>query len=401
MKISSALFGQSMIYDVIVIGLGAMGSAAVYQLSKRNVKVLGIDQFSPPHIFGSTHGETRVTRKAIGEGAEFVPLTLRTYEVFQEIEAETNADLLVKTGGLIISKPNGNAALHGNSGFIEETISTAQKFGIKHRVLSADEIAKEFPQFILDGDEMGYFEDEMGFLRPENCVQIQLELAERQGAEIHRNETVVEFRTLPDRVEIFTDKAFYQAEKVIISAGSWVKNFVEKKYLNLFRIYRQVLYWFDVADNYEQFKPGNFPVFIWEFGRWENDFVYGFPAIEGKNGGFKVATETYLETVNPDNVRREVSNKEIDEIYERYVENRIKGVSRKIVKAATCLYTNLPNAKFLIDYLPENNRIIVASPCSGHGFKHSAAIGEILAELAIEGKSTIDISAFSFDKFNF
>lgn len=249
-------------YDVIVIGLGAMGSAAVYQLSKRKVKVLGIDQFSPPHNLGSTHGETRVTRKAIGEGAEFVPLTLRTYEIFEEIEAETNADLLTKNGGLIMSKPNGNAALHGNDGFIETTVSTAQKFGVKHRLLSADEIVKEFPQFILDGDEQGYFEDEMGFLRPENCVQTQLELAEKLGAEIHRNEKVVGIRNFPDSVEIFTDKAVYQAGKIIISAGAWVKNFVEKEQLNLFKIYRQVLYWFDIAENYESFKIDKFPVFI-------------------------------------------------------------------------------------------------------------------------------------------
>lgn len=386
-------------YDIIVIGLGAMGSAALYQLSKRNIKVLGIDQFSPPHVFGSTHGETRVTRKAIGEGEEFVPLTLRTYEIFQEIETETNTDLLTKTGGLIISKPNGNAALHGNSGFIETTVATAQKFGIKHRILSADKIAKEFPQFILDGDETGYFENEMGFLRPENCVAAQLELAEKQGAEIRRNERVLEIKYKENSVEVITEKEIYRAEKLIISAGAWIKDFIEKEYLNLFKVYRQVLYWFDVAENYENFKLGNFPVFIWEFGRSENDFVYGFPAIEGKNGGFKIATETYLETVNPDKVNREVSQKEINQIYEKYVENRIKGVLRKTIKTATCLYTNLPKAKFLIDYLPENKRIIVASPCSGHGFKHSAAIGEILAELALEGKSKIDISAFSFDKF--
>lgn len=388
-------------YDVIVIGVGAMGSATVYQLSKQKNRVLGIDQFSPPHAFGSTHGETRVTRKAIGEGAEYVPLTLRTYEIFREIESETNADLLTVTGGLIMSKSSGNANLHGNDGFIETTVSTAKNFGVKHRLLSAQEIAKQFPQFNLDGDEIGYFEDEMGFLRPENCVAAQLDLAEKQGAEIRRNEKVLEIKHDANSVVIITDKGNYRAEKLIISAGAWIKDLIEKPKQDLFKIYRQVFYWFDIADNYESFKLGNFPVFIWEFGRWENDFVYGFPSIEGKNGGFKIATETYLEKTNPDKVNREVSQKEIDEIYEKYVGNRINGVSRKTIKTATCLYTVLPKAKFLIDYLPENKRVIVASPCSGHGFKHSAAIGEVLAELVIEGKSRIDISAFSFDNFSF
>lgn len=386
-------------FDTIIIGLGAMGSAAAYQLSKRNAKVLGIDQFSPPHNLGSTHGETRVTRKAIGEGAEYVPLTLRSYEIFREIEAETNADLLTITGGLIMSNPNGAANLHGNNGFIETTVTTAKKFGIEHQVLTTDEIAKQFPQFNLDGNENGYFESEMGFLRPENCVSAHLKLADKYGATINRNEKVVAIRTFPDSVEVFTDKGVYQAEKLIISAGAWVKDFVEKAQTDLFQIYRQVFYWFDVANNYEQFKLGNFPIFIWEYGRWENDFAYGFPAIDGTNGGLKIATETYLETTNPDKVNRKVSQAEIDEVFEKYIENRIVGISNKCVKTATCLYTVMPKAKFLIDHLPENERVIVASPCSGHGFKHSAAIGEILAELATEGKSRIDISAFSFDKF--
>lgn len=387
------------IYDVIIVGLGAMGSAAAYQLAKKGVRVCGIDRFSPPHDFGSTHGETRVTRKAIGEGAEYVPLTLRTYEIFREIEAETGADLLTITGGLIMSNKNGNANLHGNDGFIETTVATAKKFGIEHRTLTAKEISKEFPQFNLDGNEIGYFESEMGFLRPENCVAAQLKLAEKYGAEIKRNEQVLEIKYETDSVEIITDKNRYSAEKIIISAGAWVKNFVIKPQQDLFKIYRQVFYWLDVAENYEQFKLGNFPVFIWEFGRWENDFVYGFPAIEGKNGGFKIATETYLETTNPDKVNREVSQKEIDEVYEKYFENRIIGVSRNIIKTATCLYTVTPNARFIIDKLPANERVIIASPCSGHGFKHSAAIGEILAELVTVGKSKIDISVFAFKNF--
>ena len=275
-------------FEVIIIGLGAMGSAAAYQLAKKEVKVLGLDQFSPPHNLGSTHGETRITRQAIGEGAEYVPLAIRSYELFREVESETGTDLLTITGGLIISKGAGHTSLHGNSGFIEETVSAAKKFGLKHRILSADEINKEFPQFNLDGDELGYFEDEMGFLRPENCVASQLALAEKYGAKIGRNEKVLEIKPETNLVEVITDQNHYSAEKIIISAGAWIKDFVENPYQDLFKIYRQVFYWFDVAENYEQFKLGKFPIFIWEFGRWENDFVYGFPAIDGRRGGFKI-----------------------------------------------------------------------------------------------------------------
>ena len=376
-----------------------MGCAALYQLCKTGTKVLGIDRFSPPHPFGSTHGETRVTRQAIGEGSAYVPLALRSYEIFRDLEAQTGADLLTVTGGVIISDQQKTGNLHGNSGFIEETIATAQKFGVKHRALSAQQISSEFPHFNLEGNESGYFEDEMAFLRPENCVAAQLGLAEKLGAEIKRNETVLEINNFSDYVEIITDKGNYKAEKLIISVGSWVKELIEKPQQDLFSVYRQVFYWFDIEDQYENFKLANFPIFIWDLGRWENDFFYGFPAIDGKFGGFKMATETYHSTTNPNEVNREISQNEIDEMYENYVKGRINGVSNKIVKTTACLYTVTPKARFVIDYLPSNDKIILASPCSGHGFKHSAAIGEVLSELALTGKSKIDISAFSFEKF--
>jgi sarcosine oxidase len=386
-------------FDVIIIGLGAMGSAALYQLAQRRVKALGLDQFSPPHRFGSTHGETRVTRQAIGEGSEYVPLALRSYEIFRQIEAETGADLLTITGGLIMSNKDGTSNLHGNSSFIEETVAAAQKFGIKHRTLTADEIAGEFPQFRLTGNEIGYWEDEMGFLRPENCVAAQLESAEKYGAQIRRNERVLETKTVSGRLQVTTDKATYRAEKLIISAGAWVSDFVQTRWQDMFKVYRQVFYWFDAADAFENFKSGNFPIFIWEFGRWENDFVYGFPAIDGPFGGFKIATETYLETTDPDRVNRRVSPEEINDIYEKYIKNRLTGVPNKCLRTATCLYTVTPQARFVIDKMPENENVILASPCSGHGFKHSAAIGEILAELVTSGKSKIDISAFALKNF--
>ncbi len=388
-----------MTFDVVVIGLGAMGSSALYQLAKKGVEVCGIDRFSPPHKFGSTHGDTRITRKAIGEGAEYVPLTLRSFEIFREIESATDADLLTVTGGLIMSGANVNNSLHGNREFIKETVSTAKKFNIEHRTLTAAEICQKFSPFKLDGDETGYFENETGFLRPENCVAAQLGLAERYGAEIHRNEKVLDVKTDKNRIEVITDKDRYEADKLIISVGAWIRNFVQKSYQDLFKIYRQTFYWFDVADSFEKFEIGNFPIFIWEFGRWENDFIYGFPAIDGRFGGIKIATETYFETTDPDNVNRLVSRKEINEVFEKYIENRISGVSRKCLRTATCLYTVTPKARFIIDKLPENERIIIASPCSGHGFKHSAAIGEVLSELATSGESKIDISAFSFDRF--
>lgn len=382
--------------DVIIIGLGAMGSAACYQLAKRGAGVIGIDSFSPPHTFGSTHGETRITRQAIGEGEQFVPLALRSYEIWREIEAATGDDLLTITGGLIMSGANGENALHGNSNFVETTISAAQKFGISHRILSADEIASEFPQFNLDGNETGYFEDEAGFLRPENCVRAQLELAGKFGAKLCLNEKVIKVEQKGNSVKVTTDKGAYKAAKAIISAGPWVNEIADGLPSGLFKIYRQVLYWFDVSSDFKSYSLGNFPVFIWEFGRWKDDFVYGFPAIDGKTGGLKIATETYESTTLPDTVDRSVSAEETAAVYRRYVNGKLRGVGPKCVKSLVCLYTMTANANFVIDQLNEN--IQIASPCSGHGFKHSAAIGEVLAEIAADGKSKIDISSFAINR---
>jgi len=383
--------------DVIVIGLGAMGSAACYQLAKRGANVIGIDRYSPPHNLGSTHGDTRITRLAIGEGEWFVPFVLRSHEIWQELESETGADLLTTTGGLIMSS-HSEHALHGNHTFLETTISAAERFGIEHRVLNADEVADEFPQFGLKGDERGYFENEAGFLRPESCVATQLDLAEKFGAKIHRHERVLELEKNGTDVEVITDKGTYSTSHVIVSAGPWLSEFIQSVPPGLFKVYRQVLYWFDVSTSHERYAVGRFPIFIWSFGRWRNDYVYGFPAVDGTNGGLKVASESYELATSPDVVDREVPSEESSKMFDTYVNGKLKGVDGDCVKSAVCLYTVTPNSNFVIDRLDEN--VILASPCSGHGFKHSAAIGETLAEMALTGTTTIDITPFSMDQFS-
>jgi sarcosine oxidase len=381
--------------DVIVIGLGAMGSAACYQLAKRGARVLGIDRYAPPHSLGSTHGETRIARQAIGEGEHFVPFALRSYEIWRELESESGVDLLTVTGGLIMSSAGGHA-LHGNADFLKTTIGAASKFGIKHRVLSAADIADEFPQFSLNGSEVGYFEDEAGFLRPERCVATQLNLAKKLGAKIRLNERVTRVEQNGDGVKVITDIGEYYADKVIISAGPWVNEFVEGVPQRLFKIYRQVLHWFDVSQDYERHKLGEFPIFIWSFGRFAGDFVYGFPAIDGRDGGLKIASEEFEITTTPEQVDRDVSADESAGIFKNYVFGKLNGLGEKCVRSAVCLYTQTPDSNFVIDWMDEN--MLLASPCSGHGFKHSAAIGETLAELALTGKSSIVISPFSINR---
>jgi len=383
-------------YDTIVLGLGAMGSAALYQLSKKGKNVLGIDQYVPPHKLGSAHGDTRITRQAIGEGYEYVPLALRSYEIWDELEKASGKKLLYKNGGLILGNAESNA-IHGKKNFIQQTIATAEKYHIEHEVLTAGEIKSRFPQFKIKGLEVGYYEKNAGFLKPELCIKTQLELANKNSAQININEKVVSFSQDGDTVKVITDKGEYITDKLIVSAGAWVSKFFPE-YKNLFTIYRQVLYWFDIKENYENYKPENFPIFIWDFGNGVD--IYGFPAIDGVNGGIKIASEDYSITTDPEGVDRNISTDEIDRMYSKYIKDYMNGMNDKCIKAISCLYTVTPDSDFIIDTHPKNNRIILASPCSGHGFKHSAAVGEVLAQLAIDGKTDIDISKFKLSRFS-
>jgi len=384
-------------YDVAVIGLGAMGSAAAYQLAKAGAKIIGLDQFAPPHSYGSTHGDTRITRLAIGEGEEYVALAKRSHELWREIEQESGASLLTQCGGIIIMPEGLKTEHHGAGDFLKRTIVAAEKFGIEHEVLTAEAINERFPQFAVSPGVQGYFEPEAGYLRPEQCVQTQLDLARKYGTELQTGEKVLSYDAKPDEVIIKTTKGEYAANKIVITAGPWINDLVPG-YKRLFRIYRQVLYWFDIENANAAELWQNSPVFVWMFGERQEDYVYGFPAVNGERGGIKVATEHYAEETGPDNTDRNVSHSEIKEMYQEHVRGKLSGIKNKCLQAKTCLYTVTPDSKFLIDYHPQHPNVLVASPCSGHGFKHSAAIGEVLAELLNKGKSTIDISEFTFDK---
>ena len=386
-------------FDTIVCGLGAMGSAAIYQLAKRGNKVLGLDQFAPPHVNGSSHGESRITRQAIGEGEAYVPLVLRSHELWREIENQTGRNLLTITGGLTLASPHNPAAMHGRLDFIDEAIRCAGKYQIRHEIFDTAEIRKRFPQFAVT-DERAYFEYETGFLRPELCIEAQLELARRHGAVVQTDEKIVSVEIRADSaVTVKTSRGAYSADKVILSAGAWIARFLPPSYARLFKVYRQVMYWFDIREDFRaMFAAPGFPVFIWIFAEGGEFGFYGFPTLDGKS--IKVATEQFTATADPDLVNRPVDRDEARSMYKDCVEDRLPQISDRCASAASCLYTVTPDSNFVIDVHPDNDRIIIASPCSGHGFKHSAAIGEALAEQVIDGKSQIDISSFGLNRFN-
>ena len=384
-------------YDAIVLGLGAAGSAALYQLARRGARVLGLDRHDPPHAFGSTHGDTRITRLAIGEGAHYTPFAQRSHQIWREIERETGETLLTQNGGLIISSPNKRAVTHVE-GFFPNTVAAAEKFGIAHERLDSAQIRARFPEFAVGEGEYGYLERDAGFVRPEAAVRTQLALARKFGAAVHADEPATAFEASRNDVAVSTDRATYTADMLIVAVGPWLPQLLGPALAHRFRVFRQVFYWFDVEGPIAPFLPENFPVFIWEL-RDSREGIYGFPVVDGPKGGIKIATEHYGTTTTPQSVRRDVTSDEIARMHANYVAPYFPHLSRRCVRTATCLYTVTPDAGFVIDRHPDSERIVLASPCSGHGFKHSAALGEALAELTLEGKSRLDLGPFALSRF--
>jgi sarcosine oxidase len=380
--------------DVIVVGLGAAGAAALYQLARRGVKAIGIDRFAPPHDQGSSHGETRITRIGVGEGAPYPPLARRSHEIWRELEAETGADLLLQCGALILGPRGGR--MHGRADFVGCTIEMAHQFDVEHEVLDAAEIAVRYPQLSLAGDEAGYFEPGAGLVYPERCIAAQLALARRLGAEIVTGAVVTGIDRVDGVASIMTDAETYQAGEVILAAGVWNPGMVGAPLRSL-AIQPQALHWF-APERPELYRADRFPVFIWMHGSALDDLFYGFPIPpEPAFQAVKVATESFTSIAWPDGFDRSVSADLAEDVYRRHVTGRLRGLQPGAVKSARCLYTMAPDGDFVIDRL-EDSGVIVASACSGHGFKHSAAIGEMLADAATES-AWVAPEAFRLSRF--
>lgn len=377
-------------YDTIVVGLGAVGSACLYQLAKRGQRVLGIDRYAPPHAWGSSHGETRITRQAIGEGGAYVPLVKRSHEIWQEIEAETGTELLVQCGALILAGREGAANHHGKGDFVRRTIAAAEQFGIPHEVLDAAEVGARYPQLGLTGGEIGYFEPGGGFVRPERCIAAQLGLARRHGAELLLGTAVACYQADgPGATAITTAGGRrFTAAQVVVAAGPWTGGMVGGAMGRHMQVCRQVLHWYGAEDE-AAYAPGRCPVFIWMHGDAQEDYLYGFPIPSGSKG-VKVATEQYGEvTEDPDLLCRDVLATEAEAMFRDHVAGRLRGVRPGALRSSACMYTVTPDSGFLVDRLPSDGRILVASACSGRGFKHSAGLGEAVAQGVVDGTANL------------
>jgi sarcosine oxidase len=372
--------------DVIVIGLGAVGSAALYQLARAGINAIGIDRWEPPHAMGSSHGETRITRQAIGEGEAYVPLVLRSHEIWRELEQETGERLLEACGVLIIGADGGAALHHNRSGFVLNTVAAAQTHGIAHEVLSIAETRHRFPQFRLAGDELVYFEPGGGFVYPERCIAAQLSVARRLGARMVTGAQVTAITETGDGVAVTAGGTTYHAARAILAAGAWTPGLAASPLLAPLALRRQVLHWF-APERPQDFAVGAFPAFIWLHGSDAEDSFYGFPIPDDLGHQLvKVADENQTRSIaDPDLLDREVGMDEAATMHRDHLAGRIPGLALPAVRSAACLYTCTPDADFVIGPLEGMERVTLVSACSGHGFKHSAAVGEYATRLIAEG----------------
>jgi sarcosine oxidase len=371
-------------FDVVVCGLGAMGSAALHHLARRGQRVLGLERHTPGHDRGSSHGSTRIIRLGYFEHPAYVPLLRRAYTLWRELEAASGRRLLHVTGIAEIGPPAGP--------LVRGTLASARLHELSHEVLSAPELMRRFPAFRVPQDYVAVLQPEGGILAAEHSLHAQLALAAAAGADIRSGETVQAIEPRAGSVRVTTDRGIVETGVAIVAVGAWTKTLLPEFAAGL-RVTREVMAWFAPTDA-DLLCADRFPVFIIES---RHGMHYGIPALRGEPSpaGIKVAKHHHRdETVDPDAYDRTVSAAD-QALIRAAIADHLPTANGELLEAKTCLYTMTPDGNFLIDHLPGAPNVIVASPCSGHGFKFAPVIGEALADLATTGATAHDIGWFS------
>jgi len=371
------------IYDVIIIGLGAMGSAASYYLSKNGVKVLGLDTYEPPHKLGSSHGHTRVIREAYHEGTSYVPIVKRAYELWNELDHEIEDKLILEYGGMYL----------GDDGkYLSDAKKSAKKYDIPIKEFSSKEIKEKYNILNPPNNFKGLLENRSGAVFPEKAISNFLSKSINNGSSHNYNEKVIGWEKQSKFYKVETDKNNYFAEKLIFSSGAWIKNLVPSLKLPV-KIERQVLFWFNPIKDKDKFHYSNMPNTGWDLDNGME--FYTQPNIENK--GFKVAMHHNGKFISENDLNRE-SNPDDLSIVKNFLEEYIPLANGKLIDSRVCVYTNTPDLDFIIDFYPNDENLIICSPCSGHGFKFTPAIGEICSELVINNGTNYDLSEFSIKR---
>jgi sarcosine oxidase len=371
-------------YNAIVVGVGGVGSAAVYELAKRGKRVLGLERFDIPHEMGSSHGHTRIIRLAYYEHPSYVMLLRRSYELWREIQERVGEQLLHITGSIDAGPPD--------SWVFKGSLQSCLEHGLPHEVLTGTQLAERFPGYRLPFETMAVLQPEGGFLVPERCIVSYVTAAQALGAEVRGRERVLEWQPLGEGVRVTTERDVYEADRLIVTAGAWNASLVDVLD-GLLEPERQVLAWLQPTKP-EHFSPEHFPVFNLLVGEGR---YYGFPVF--RVPGFKFGRYHHLEeVVDPEWVEREPTVED-EQILREFAERYFPAGAGPTMSLKSCMFTNTPDHHFVIDTHPSYPQVSFTSPCSGHGFKFASVIGEIMADLAERGETRHNIEFFRLDRF--
>lgn len=372
-------------YDVIVAGVGGMGSATCWQLAKRGLRVLGLERFDIGHTMGSSHGLTRIIRLGYAEGDQYVPLVLRAHQLWRETGDLAGTQLLHVTGSLDMER-NGGERVTG-------ALKSCLAYDLRHRMLDRRELNRRYPQFNLPEGHVGLWQPDGGFIASEQAIRVHVALARAHGADIRTNEPLMTWKTTVNGgVTVTTERDTYSAGSLVLTSGGWLGE-TSKSIAPLLSTVKQAIGWFPLKQP-QRFAPDNFPVFV--LGVEEGDY-YGFPAWE--HPGLKVGGP-HLGRVpvainDPDRTPTLDQERRLTQFLKRYIPD----AAGDAIALKGCIYTVTPDEHFIIDRLPEAPQVVFASACSGHGYKFASAIGEVLADLATTANSRFDLTAFSLDRF--
>ncbi|WOF23463.1 N-methyl-L-tryptophan oxidase [Microbacterium betulae] len=369
-------------YDVIVLGVGSMGGAAANSLAGRGARVLGLETFAPGHDQGAAHGGTRIVRQSYFESPEYVPLLRRAYEGWRRLEEESGRAIMELCGGVYIGDPD-DVTFTGSR-------SAAELHGLAHEILDAEEIRRRFPTMDPADDAMAVYEANAGYVRPEETTIANAEVAARKGAALRFHEPVTHWQATPGGgVEVVTTRGAYGADRLVVTPGPWAPQILPELGLPL-AIDRMVFYWFAPEDTdrvpYESYSDARHPVYIEE--THGNGQIYGFPMTDGPRGGLKLGYFRRGTPTTPQTIDRTVHDDEVDDMRRRALQlfPRLTG---ELVQAKTCLYSVTPDEHFVIGAHPLHEQVQIACGFSGHGFKFVPVVGEILADLALTGSSSL------------
>lgn len=369
--------------DVLVLGLGAAGSAAAWQCAARGARVIGIDRWAPPHGRGSSFGRTRIIREAYYEHPLYVPFLRRSLDLWRALETESGRTLLVTTGGAMIGPPDGE--------LVAGALSSAREHGIAHELLDAASFESRFPGYQLQPDWVALVEKRAGLLLPEACIESFHACAHARGAELRTDERAIAWKADSNGVVVETDQQRYHASRLVIAAGAWLPQLVPEL-APVLQIERQVLMWFDPARKAERFDAEHSPIALWEYERGR--IFATFPDL---GDGFKAGLHHGGPTCDPETLER--SPIKADERAIRWLLARLAPDTNGALRdACVCMYTNTPDHHFVIDRHPYHEQVVIASACSGHGFKFASATGEMIAQLTLDGSAQLDLAPFAVQR---